>query len=51
MLVFVETLPILLKLGSNLRNELEYIGQPSRLVHLPAVSDGTDFEGEKNDLA
>jgi len=51
MLVFVGTLPILLKLGSNLRKEAEYIGQPSRLVHLPDVSDGADFEGTKSDLA
>ena len=43
------TLLIVFRFGSNARNDCEYIGQPSRLVHLR----DTEFElceGEKNDF-
>jgi len=34
MLVLDATLLIVLKLGSRARNEFEYLGQPSRFIHL-----------------
>jgi len=34
MLVFGGTLLIVLKLGSKARNDFEYLGQPSRFIHL-----------------
>ncbi len=42
---------MVLKFGSNARNELWYNGQPSKLVHLPDDSDDVDADGEKNDFA
>ena len=39
---------MVLKFGSNARNELWYNRQPSKLVHLP---DDPDDDGEKNDFA
>ena len=47
---------MVLKFGSNARNELWYNRQPSKLVHLPDDSDGdddddADDDGEKNDFA
>ena len=38
MLVFVGTLPILIKFGAKLRKELKYAGQPSRLIHVPLAA-------------
>src|SRR5215212_4136611 len=52
MLVFEGTLVMVLKFGSNARNELSYNGQPSKLVHLPDDSDSVEADdGEKNDFA
>jgi hypothetical protein len=54
MLVFEGTLLIILKLGSRLRNDFEYAGQPSRFIHLSdadAVVATVFFDGEKNDFA
>ena len=53
MLVLDATLLIVLKLGSRARNEFEYLGQPSRFIHLfdaDAVATAF-FDGEKNDFA
>ena len=41
------TLLNVIKLGSNFKNDSEYIGQPSILVHL---IDALDDDGEKNDF-
>ena len=53
MLVFEGTLVIVIKFGSNAKNELWYNGQPSKLVHLSDDSDDVDDDdnGEKNDFA
>ena len=52
MLAFEGTLVIVLRFGSNARNELAYNVQPSKLVHLPDDSDDVDADdGEKNDFA
>ena len=52
MLVFEGTLPIVPLFGSKLRNEFEYTGQPSKLVHLfPAETAVSVFDAIKNDFA
>ena len=55
-LVFAGILPIVDTFGVKLRNELEYAGQPSRLIHVPlavtsaVLPDATDFDASKNDI-
>jgi hypothetical protein len=48
MQVYEGTLLIVFKFGLKAKNDFEYIGQPSRLVHLP---DPENDDGEKNDFA
>ena len=50
MLIFEGTRVIVIKFGSNAKNELWYYGQTSKLVHLPDDSDDDD-DGKKNDFA
>lgn len=42
--MFVGTLPIVFRFGSKLRNDFEYAGQPSRLVHSPPAADAVEDE-------
>ena len=51
MLVFEGTLPVIFKLDSKSKNDLEYKGHPSRFVHCPDEDESDIFIREKNDFS